>query len=102
MHERNKGALLLQGKQGALLRGALLLIIAGEWENIVVFKGTAMSKARLNEERHCKRSKMKLQQEWCFERNVVDVSLLQHVFFSFLMQLHKPFFFLHACKRRQQ
>lgn len=50
VRERSKGALLLQGKQGALLRGALLLIIAWEWENIVVFKGIAMSKARLSEE----------------------------------------------------
>jgi hypothetical protein len=40
--------------------GALLLIIVEEWENIVTFMNVTVSKGRLCEERHCKRSKVKL------------------------------------------
>jgi hypothetical protein len=48
--KRNEGALMLQRKQGALLKGALLggawSIAMKEWENIVAFKNTTMSKAK--------------------------------------------------------
>jgi len=36
MHKRSEGALLLQGKQGTLLRGALL---GGVWNNITCHYG---------------------------------------------------------------
>jgi hypothetical protein len=54
-----------------------------EWENIVAFKSVIMSKAKLCEERHCKRNKVKLKQKRCYKRNITNVSLLQHVSFLF-------------------
>jgi hypothetical protein len=98
MRKRSEGALLLQGKWGALLREALLgelgtlLLVAGEWENIVAFKSVIMSKAKLCEERHCKRNKVKLQQEQCYKKNITNVSLLQHVSFLFLCSCTSFFF----------
>jgi len=67
-------------------RGALLLIVAGEWENIVTFKNIVVSKTRLCEKQHCKRSKAKWQQEQHYERNIVNINLI-----------HVSFLFIHNC-----
>jgi hypothetical protein len=77
----------------------LQLVVVREWENIVAFKSVAMSKAKLCKEQHCKRSRIKLQQEHCCKNNVAYVSLLQHVFFFFYATT-QVFFFLEACRRK--
>ncbi len=81
--------------------GALLFVALGEWENNVAFKSATTSKARLCEEWHCKRSKAKLQQERCYKKNVVDVSLL-HVFFLFLCSYTSFFFPYKLAEKRWQ